>query len=527
LPALPLSRAVAVGASLLAAALPAAGCTRAGAAGGPAAPGAVEVVTTTGILADLVREVGGERVAVTALVPPGADPHSYEPVPADAARIARAEVAVTNHLLLEPQALVKAIDSNVPPAAVNVSLAENSEAYGAHLIPLVEDLGVDVVWLGLRVRGAPGAAGTDRGSRVELRATGLEGPGRLVVYLTRTLGDPLVYVDSGDGLGDADAITLPPGAHTHVNWAFTAPGVYRLTLAARVLHDGRPPADVGSGEVSFAVGADPAGAAADRAVLTGGHVDVTADLDRGAVHVYEAGGPGATPQPFDAPVIEVPDRARVDVPADARFAFLGAPGGSVHQLPQAVLGRHVHGEIDPHLWEDVRNAAAYVQLIRDALVRADPGHAQAYGERAARYLERLDDLHAHVAATVARIPPERRKLVTTHDAFGYLAAAYGLEVAGFVVPNPAQEPGASEVRQLSETVRRLGVPAVFVEPGLLARASVLEQVARDAGVAVCKLYGDSLDAGAPTYVDMMRHNAGELLRCLGGTAAGGPVRAAT
>src|SRR5687767_1690900 len=104
-----------------------AGC---GAADGGVADG-VTVVTTTEILADLVRNVGGDRVRVDSLVPPGGDPHSYEPVPADAKKVAKADVAFTNHLLLEEQRLIKAIDANMRPGTHNASMAEASETYGA------------------------------------------------------------------------------------------------------------------------------------------------------------------------------------------------------------------------------------------------------------------------------------------------------------------------------------------------------------------------------------------------------------
>src|SRR5687767_7819778 len=157
--------------------------TACSAAGGGAADG-VSVVTTTEILADLVRNVGGERVRVDSLVPPGGDPHSYEPVPADAKKVAKADVTFTNHLLLEEQRLIKAIDANIRPGTPNASLAEASETYGAHVIPLVENIGLDVLWLGLRVRGDGKDKGATRTSDIRLTATAVEGPGALVAYLT-------------------------------------------------------------------------------------------------------------------------------------------------------------------------------------------------------------------------------------------------------------------------------------------------------------------------------------------------------
>ncbi|RAS67349.1 anchored repeat ABC transporter substrate-binding protein [Lentzea atacamensis] len=488
-----------------------AGC---GAADGGASDG-VAVVTTTEILADLVRNVGGERVRVDSLVPPGGDPHSYEPVPADAKKVAKADVTFTNHLLLEEQRLIKAIDANIRPGTPNASLAEASETYGAHVIPLVENIGLDVLWLGLRVRGDGKEKGATRTSDIRLTATAVEGPGALVAYLTETLGKPVVYFNSQDGLSDTDATTLPPAAHTHINWAFTKPGVYKLTLAASLIRgEGVAPTPLGTSTFTFAVGVNPAGVA--KTVLADGHTDLTIDLDSGELYTLNdipGGGKQNVVAAADA-VIEVPNKAIVTVPDDPRFSFLGQAGGTVHQLPQAVLGKHVHGEIDPHLWQNVRNARAYVELIRDTIRGADPSGAEIYDRNARAYLDRLDELDAHVRETVARIPRERRQLITTHDGFGYFAAAYEMTVAGFVVPNPAQEPSVEDVRKLSETVRNLKVPAVFMEPNLAQRASVLNQVAKDQSVDVCVLYGDSFDDRVQSYVDMMRHNADEVHRCL-------------
>ena len=497
-----------------------------GCSGGEAGSGGrLAVVTTTEILTDLVQHVGGDRVSASSLVPAGGDPHSYEPTPADAKRVAKAEVTFTNHLLLEPQALIKTVDSNAPKDTPNVSLAEAAEAYGANVIPLVEDIGLDVLWLGLRVRGTGKARGATRTSSVHMSATKLTGPGQLVAYLTESLGQPDRYFDSTDGLGPADSTTLPPAAHTHLNWAFTKPGIYQLTLRGELeLGAGKPLQRLGEGTFTFAVGVDPhnvkPAAGGPAKVLGDGHTDLTVDLDSGQVYAYSDAKKVGAPQsvvPAGQAVIDVPNKAIEQVPADPRFAFLGTPGTPIHQLPQAVLGKHVHGEIDPHLWQDVANAKAYVQLMRDTLITADPGGKQVYQDNSAAYLRELDELDEYVRTKLATIPAGRRQLITTHDAFGYLASAYGMTVAGFVVPNPAQEPSVDQVKRLSETIRNLKVPAVFTEPSLTQRASVLTQVAHDQGVQVCSLYGDAFDQKARTYVDMMRHNADELQRCLGGT----------
>jgi anchored repeat ABC transporter substrate-binding protein len=474
------------------------------------------VVVTTEIIADLVRQVAGERAEVVTVVPPGGDPHSYEPTTADARKVAIADVAFTNHLLLEEHALIKLFDSNVRRGVPNVSLAESAERYGAHLIPFVEDVRLDVPWLGLAVRGEAQTRTTD----VRLRATALDGPGDLVVYVTDVFGRPQIYFDSRNGFAASDGVALPGGAHTHVNWAFTRAGVYALTLSAS-LQDASTTRTLGSDTFTFIVGIAPSAVAGARMVLTEGHADVAVDLASGQLFLCTA-ALSCAEQVGDVPprdiVIEVPNRALALVPDGPQFAFLGSTGAQYWELPQAVLGKHVHGIIDPHAWEDVKNARAYVQVIADTLIGTDPEGRALYETNRNTYVRQLDALDSYVADRLRRVPAGHRNLVTTHDAFSYLAAAYGMKVAGFVVPNPAQEPSAVQVTRLIETVRNLQVPAVFAEPNLHARASVLKQVAHDQGVQVCELFGDSFGEEVHNYLEMMRFNADEILRCLGGPA---------
>jgi len=483
----------------------------------PGAPEPSNVVVTTEILEDLMRNVGGDRIEVTSVVPHGGDPHSYEPKASDAVTVTGADAVFSNHLLLEEHAMIKLLDANAPAGAPNVDLAEQAERYGARLRPLVEDAALDTVWLGLAVRGE----GPNRSADVRLSATALRGPGELFVYVTEALGRPEVYWNSRDGFDANDVAVLPPGAHTHLNWAFTEPGVYELDLSATLDAGDGAPRPVGAATFTFAVGVDPREAARPGAmiVVDDGHADVSVSLETGELFVCTA-QLSCAEQRGDVPagdaVIEVPNRAVTLVPKDRRFRFLGKPRTKVWELPQAVLGKHVHGEIDPHLWQDVSNAQAYVRVMADVLVGIDPAGRVTYEQNRDRYLTELERLDQFVARRIDKISKRHRELVTTHDAFGYLANAYGMDVAGFVVPNPAQEPSAVQVTRLVETIRNLDVPAVFLEPNLAARASVLRQVAKDEGVRICKIYGDSFDRHVRTYVQMMRHNADELFRCLGG-----------
>ena len=512
----------------------------------PARDGELRVVATTGILADLVRNVAGDRAHVTQMVPNGADPHSWEPSLRTIRDVAYADVAFSNYLMLEEHALIRALDSNLPAGSRSVSVAEEAAKNGATILPLVEDRALDTPWLGMRVWGNGTDMGATRASQIDLTTTGVDGPGQAAAYLTTSFGQPEIAFASSDGFNaatgyDTDTAQLPADAHQHMSWAFTAPGVYRVHFRANLrTTPGATPTPVGEGTAVFAVGTPPEdiAAAEDRRVLSAGHADITVNLttqrvelasDADALSGDEASAPcvGASSAgsvvastmectDLDHVVIEVPTRALTTIPGEASFRFIGEPGTNVYMLPQAILGKHVHGDIDPHLWHDVHNAQAYVRVIRDSLISVDPAGEATYRTNAAAYLTRLDQLDATMASTIATIPSERRKLVTTNDAYAYLANAYGLTVAGFVAPNPSVEPSIADRIKLQATLSDSSIPAVFLEPNLARTRSTLRTAATDAGVDICPLYGDTLDDQAPTYIDMMQHNARSLARCLGG-----------
>lgn len=488
----------------------------------------LQVVATTGILADLASNVAGEHAEVISLVPEGGDPHSYEPSLRDVRSIVYADVAFSNYLMLEEHNLIKTLDTNLRDGVPNIALAEEAVKYAAEIIPLVEDVALDTIWLGVRVSGTGEPLGATRTSEVVLSATGMEGPGVLAAYLTGSFGDIDMYFDSSDGFDAAsgfagDTVSLPPDAHTHLSWAFTEPGYYTLDLNARLLTNSDTPSQqIASGTATFAVGVDPYSTPGMEGapVLESGHSDITVNLDDGSLEILldHSHNHGDSPHreyfPLDDVVIEVPGAALHEVPPDPAYRFLGRSGDLIYQLPQAVLGKHVHGEIDPHLWQNVRNAMAYVQIMRDALIEVDPANALDYTRNAAAYLEELAELDEYVSETIATIPESRRVLITTHDAYGYLGAAYGVRIAGFVSPNPAVEPSMAERKRLTETIRNLDVPAVFLEPNLISRSSTLREIAGEQNVRVCEIYGDAFTREVNTYIEMMRFNAHSLVECL-------------
>jgi len=176
---------------------------------------------------------------------------------------------------------------------------------------------------------------------------------------------------------------------------------------------------------------------------------------------------------------------------------------------------HSH-DVDPHAWQSVTNAKIYVSNIRDALIAADPGGRPVYEANAAGYLAKLDALEAEIRAMVAQIPAERRKIITTHDAFGYFAAAYGI---AFMAPqgvSTESEASARDVARIISQIKKQKIPAVFLEN--VADPRLLKRISEETGAKIGgTLYSDALtghDGPAPTYIEMMRHNAGQLAAAL-------------
>jgi zinc/manganese transport system substrate-binding protein len=176
-----------------------------------------------------------------------------------------------------------------------------------------------------------------------------------------------------------------------------------------------------------------------------------------------------------------------------------------------------HGqEADPHAWHDIANARIYVANIREGLIAADPDGRETYAAAASAYLAKLDTLEAEVRREVARIPPERRRIITTHDAFGYFGAAYGLSFLAPTGISTDSEPSARDVARIIRQIRQEKVPAVFLEN--ISDPRLTQRIAAESGARVGgTLYSDGLsfpDGPAGTYIDMVRHNIRELTAAL-------------
>jgi zinc/manganese transport system substrate-binding protein len=177
---------------------------------------------------------------------------------------------------------------------------------------------------------------------------------------------------------------------------------------------------------------------------------------------------------------------------------------------------HDHGRADPHAWQSVANAKIYVANIRDALIAADPAGKDAYHANAAAYLAKLDALEREVRDVVAKIPADRRRVITSHNAFGYFQDAYGIT---FIAPQGVSteaEASAKDVAAIISQIRKQKAAAVFLEN--VTDPRLVEQIARETGAKVGgTLYSDALtgDKGdAPTYIDLIRHNLRQLAAAL-------------
>jgi zinc/manganese transport system substrate-binding protein len=246
----------------------------------------------------------------------------------------------------------------------------------------------------------------------------------------------------------------------------------------------------------------------------GERVDVTTLVGPdGDVHVY-------APAPADARKI-----------ADAKLLVINGLGleGWLPRLLQASGGKapiitatrgiaplKLGSDADPHAWQSVANAKKYVTNIRDALAAADPADAEVFRKQAETYLAKLDALDREVREAIKQIPESRRKVISTHGAFGYFASAYGIQFIAPLGVSTESEASARDIAGIIAQIKGEKIPAVFLEnisdPRLIRRISA-ETGARVGGT----LFSDSLTGekgDAPTYIDMVRHNIKALTSAL-------------
>jgi ABC-type Zn uptake system ZnuABC Zn-binding protein ZnuA len=408
-------------------------------------------------------------IELTVLVSPGGDAHTYEPTPRDSAALAEADILFENGL--EFESWIDDLYAASGSTATRVAVAED-----------ISDL-----------------ISSDGHSHDE------EDP---VAHACEHFDDAPETVTAD--ATDATSTVSIPDDHTH----------YIVSLADGAGAVGLSRAE--DAEVSFFLGSDvlfavsQAGAAVEPEL-----VEPVATEERAAIAIvytfdlapgdYAVSfGPGA-----GASVALVWEEASH---SHSEGEEHGHSEGEEHA--EGEEHGHSHGEYDPHVWHDPNNAMVMLEAIRNALVGADPDNATTYARNADAYLAELEELDAFVQEQVATLPEERRKLVTTHDTFGYFADRYGFEVVGTAlgITTEASDPSAGKIAALVEAIRVTGVPAIFAEN--VSNPALMETIAREVGVELAPTLstdalGEPGSEGA-TYLEMVRYNVTTIVTALAG-----------
>ena len=177
---------------------------------------------------------------------------------------------------------------------------------------------------------------------------------------------------------------------------------------------------------------------------------------------------------------------------------------------------HHESDVDPHAWQSLSNGMIYAQNIADGLTQAAPAHGSYFKNRAKLYIEQMKKLDAEIKQAFADIPQEKRRVITSHDAFGYFEQAYGIHFISVSGLSNDAEPSARDVAAIIDRAKKEKVAGVFVEQGL--NPKMVSQIARETGAKVGgALYSDTLaksDQPASTYLGMFSWNAGQLIYVL-------------
>ncbi|WP_390903483.1 metal ABC transporter substrate-binding protein [Umezakia ovalisporum] len=239
-------------------------------------------------------------------------------------------------------------------------------------------------------------------------------------------------------------------------------------------------------------------------------------------HVYE-------PTPADSRVLETADLILYNG-YNLEPGLINLMNGAGENVPKIAVGEVVkplqsdayEGTVvpDPHVWGSAANAMAMINVIRDELIKLSPAEQAEFTQRASVLTDELQQLHNWINQQIQTIPPGKRQLVTTHDAFQYYGQAYGMTMAGTLIGISTEEqPSAQTVQRLVESIKKTNAPAIFAETTI--NPALIKTVAEEAGVKLAphQLYSDSIGAkgsDADSYVKMMVANTRTIVQALGG-----------
>ena len=257
--------------------------------------------------------------------------------------------------------------------------------------------------------------------------------------------------------------------------------------------------------------------------------DVARNVGGGKIQVEELVKGGVDPHEF------VPSPSDVQLVADANVVLVSGKGmeGYLSKLEEGAdakkfvnVGDKVGNSLklkdegktieDPHWWHSVANVKKAADVVRDALIAADPADREAFTANAAAYQGKLDELDKAIKVKVAELGRDKRKLVTSHDAFQYFARDYGFKIYPIEGLSTAEEPSTRKVADLLTIIKQEKVKSVFFEN--MQNPKVITQITKETGATVGgELYADGLGApgsDATTYIDMLRHNANTIVDAL-------------
>ncbi|MEA5617751.1 metal ABC transporter substrate-binding protein [Cronbergia sp. UHCC 0137] len=263
---------------------------------------------------------------------------------------------------------------------------------------------------------------------------------------------------------------------------------------------------------------------ADLAQEVGGEeIQLTGILSPGTdPHVYE-------PVPADSRVLEKADLILYNGYnlEPGIIKLMNATGGKARKVAVGEVVKPLQldkgrGESvpDPHVWGSAENAIAMVNAIREALIELSPEDREKFTQNATQLTQELQQLHNWIQQQIQTIPPNKRKLITTHDAFQYYGNAYKIKIVGTLIGISTEEqPSAQTVKQLVDAIKKIGVPAIFAETTI--NPALIQTVAQEAGVKLAPnpLYSDSIGAkgsSGETYIKMMEANTRAIVEALGG-----------